>query len=114
METSQQPPPLNRLPTLKITSNSTPAGDSAPPTPSQGKPKIRVITKSQPSTPADTHPPSFVSRPGVAAAANGARTISAVPKPTQTKAGRISKPSAKKRTRDDSEDDDEDVPLANG
>ena len=40
----------------------------------------------------------------------GAATV----KLTQTKAGRVSKPSAKKRTREESDDDGDDVPLANG
>lgn len=126
MEAPQQPPPPKRLPSLKITNTTsgpsiTNAGSSmitpnssfqqsaspAPQTPSQGPPKIRLVSKSQPSTPADAHPPTLVARPSVIATAPAART------PTQTKAGRVSKPSAKKRTREQS-DDDEDVPLANG
>ncbi|KAL2199837.1 TAFII55 protein conserved region-domain-containing protein [Corynascus similis CBS 632.67] len=112
METPHQAPPSNKL-SLKITGVSTPAADSAPPTPSQGLPKIRLVTKSQPSTPADSHPPSIISRPGATATENKASAISTAAKTTQTKAGRISKPSAKKRIREES-DDDEDVPLANG
>jgi transcription initiation factor TFIID subunit 7 len=45
--------------------------------------------------------------------ANGAGSGPTAPRPTQTKAGRISKPSAKKRTRDVSEDE-EDGLLADG
>ncbi|KAK3301086.1 TAFII55 protein conserved region-domain-containing protein [Chaetomium fimeti] len=124
METTQKPPGPKKLPSLKITNRATPAGGGAmitpntsfqqstsptPPTPSQGPSKIRLVTKSQPSTPAESRPPSLSSRP----TANGLDTISAVPKITQTKTGRISKPSAKKRTREVS-DDDEDRPLRNG
>ncbi|EAQ92603.1 hypothetical protein CHGG_00838 [Chaetomium globosum CBS 148.51] len=126
METPQQPPGPKRLPSLKITSRTTPAGGAAmitpntsfqstsptPPTPSQGPSKIRLVTKSQPSTPADSRPPSLA-RPGTISTSNGLGTISAVPKITQTKTGRISKPSAKKRTREESDDDDEE-PLSKG
>ncbi|KAL2178746.1 TAFII55 protein conserved region-domain-containing protein [Thermothelomyces heterothallicus CBS 202.75] len=115
METSQKPHTSIKLPSLKITGGSTTAGDSTPGTPSQGLPKIRLVSKSQPSTPADSHPPNNAPRPSVAAAENGANTASADATITQTKAGRVSKPSAKKRTREESEDeDDDDVPLANG
>ena len=81
-----------------------------PATPSQAPTKIiKLVSKSQPSTPADSHPPSYViARAGTSA------TGAAALKPTQTKGGRVSKPSAKKRTRNESDDDDEDAHLANG
>ncbi|KAL2126798.1 hypothetical protein VTI74DRAFT_221 [Chaetomium olivicolor] len=133
MENPQPPAPPKRLPSLKVTSGSSgPSINTAPhpplatpnssfhqptspspSTPSQGPTKIRLVSKSQPSTPADANPPSIVARPAVIAPADGVDRAPTVPKLTQTKAGRVSKPSAKKRARDES-DDDEDVPLANG
>ncbi|KAL2158487.1 hypothetical protein VTH06DRAFT_4254 [Thermothelomyces fergusii] len=113
MEASQKPPTSIKLPSLKITGGSTTAGDSTPGTPSQGLPKIRLVSKSQPSTPADSHPPNNAPRLGVAAAEGGASTASAESKMAQIKAGKVIKPPTKKRSREESEDDD-DVPLANG
>ncbi|KAL2122743.1 hypothetical protein VTJ04DRAFT_3198 [Mycothermus thermophilus] len=97
-----QPPPLKRLPSLKIMSSSTgsstilPASfqTASPATPSQGIPKIKLVSKSQPQTPADGVPP----RPSVT---DGP----VVDSPPQTKSGRISKPTAKKRARDEPEED---------
>lgn len=127
MEAPRQPGPPKRLPSLKITHGSTTGGSSmitpnssfqqsmspSPATPSQGPLKIKLVSKSQPSTPADSQPPNLISRPGATATANGESRGSVVAKTAQTKAGRVSKPSAKKRTRDESDDDDEDGPLAN-
>ncbi|KAK4101643.1 hypothetical protein N658DRAFT_470779 [Parathielavia hyrcaniae] len=108
MDPPQQPPPPKRLPSLKITS-----GASTPLTPSQGLAKIKLVSKSQPSTPADSQPPTLVPRPSIGITASGAGTAPpTAPKLTQTKAGRVSKPSAKKRNRDEAEDD-EALPLAN-
>ncbi|KAK4155509.1 transcription initiation factor TFIID subunit 7 [Chaetomidium leptoderma] len=123
MSTPQQPQPPRRLPSLKITSGATIGGSAmitpnssfqqstspAPATPSQGPPKIKLVSKSQPSTPADSHPPSLPRPSAISTASRvpGASTT------TQTKAGRVSRPSAKKRTRDDSEDDHDSVPLSN-
>ncbi len=118
-----------RLPSLKITSNASgnaPVAGSAlitpnssfqqatsptPPTPSQGPPKIRLVSKSQPSTPADAHPPATVSRPGPTAAAAAAP---ATPKLAQPKVVRAPKSSAKKRARDGADDEGHDTPHANG
>ncbi|KAL2255688.1 hypothetical protein VTK26DRAFT_2894 [Humicola hyalothermophila] len=125
-EPQAPPPPPKRLPSLKITNASsintsnpaipTPGASAqqsaspAPQTPSSGPAKIKLVAKSQPPTPADANPPSLA--PQATAVATGPGTL----KLTQTKAGRVSKPSAKKRTREESEDedDDDDVPLANG
>ncbi|KAL2017563.1 hypothetical protein VTK56DRAFT_1997 [Thermocarpiscus australiensis] len=128
------PPPPKRLPSLKIihgpsgplitaASPSAPTQSTAiqppmspvPQTPSSGPPKIKLVQKSQPSTPADSNPPNLVSRPPQGnGAADAAAEPSTAPKTKTTKAGRVSKPSEKKRTREESEDDDDDVPLAHG
>jgi transcription initiation factor TFIID subunit 7 len=76
--------------------------------------KIKILTKSQPSTPADGNPPHLASRPLQTVTDGAAATAPAVPTIQTTKAGRLPKPSAKKRARDQSDDDDDDVPLANG
>ncbi|KAK4128159.1 hypothetical protein N657DRAFT_638570 [Parathielavia appendiculata] len=130
MDPPQQPPPPKRLPSLKITSGassfSAAAASStitpnssfqqtmspAPLTPLQGPAKIKLVSKSQPSTPADSHPPALVPGPIINATADGVGKDPTAPKLTQTKAGRVSKPSAKKRIRDEAEED-EDLPLAN-
>lgn len=78
---------------------------------SQGIPKIKVVQRSQPPTPAEQNPPSFPAV-GSSLPADAVAVAPAVPKITTTKAGRRPKPSAKKRARDESDDDD-DVPLAN-
>ncbi|KAL1840640.1 hypothetical protein VTJ49DRAFT_248 [Mycothermus thermophilus] len=103
MEPAPQPPPLKRLPSLKITSSSISISglgpnSASPATPSQGPPKIKLVTKSQPQTPADARPHPTPRPP----AADGP----AIDSPAQTKSGRISKPTAKKRARDDHEQDD--------
>lgn len=120
-----------RLPSLKITSNASSAAATGsalitpnssfqhatsptPPTPSQGPPKIRLVSKSQPSTPADAHPPATISRPGAITAATGPGAVPATPKHTQPKAARAPKSSAKKRPRDGADDDGGDTPRANG
>ena len=128
MEQSQPPPPPppKRLPSLKITHGpsgpsitaSSPSATTATTspgqqTPSQGPMKIRLVQKSQPSTPADPNAPSTGPRAGASSTAGARATETGVPKITQTKPGSAPKPAAKKRTRDESDDDD-DVPLANG
>lgn len=124
MESPQPPPPPKRLPSLKITNGpsrpsittATPTSvvtpnssfhqpmSPAPPTPSQGPPKIKLVSKSQPATPADPKPPSLVPRPPTTVAAGGTDKGPGALRISQSKAGRISKPSAKKRTRDETED----------
>ncbi|KAH6619788.1 TAFII55 protein conserved region-domain-containing protein [Chaetomium sp. MPI-SDFR-AT-0129] len=126
MDAPQQPS-VPKRPSLKITSSATAIGGSsmitpnssfqqptspAPATPSQGLPKIRLKSKSQPPTPADARPPNLGSQQP--AATNGMGTVTIPAKTTQTKAGRISKPSAKKRIRADSDDDDENATPAKG
>ncbi|KAK4190491.1 transcription initiation factor TFIID subunit 7 [Podospora australis] len=129
-----EPPPLSkgRL-SLKINSGTPRAGSPAtatpglagrstmspaPQTPSGGLPKIKLLSRpSQPPTPADPLPqPSSSTSASYfprSTEAPPAANISALPKITTTKAGRRPKPTAKKRQRDES-DDDSDVPLANG
>ncbi|KAK4132591.1 hypothetical protein BT67DRAFT_443785 [Trichocladium antarcticum] len=133
MEQPRAPPPPKRLPSLKITNGPsgpsiTAAGSSiltpgasnqtsmspAPQTPSGGPPKIKLVAKSQPSTPADPNPPSLTPYSSAALTGNTTSTTPRTAKFVQTKAGRFPKPSAKKRSRDDSDDEDDDVPLANG
>jgi len=83
-----------------------------PATPGSAIPKIKLVRKSQPPTPADGVPPSsgvlpsLVDRPRTTAA-----PASTLPKITKTKAARQTKASANKRKHVDS---DEDAPLANG
>jgi transcription initiation factor TFIID subunit 7 len=72
-----------------------------------------LISKSQPPTPAEPRPPILTARPALVVTTDGGNTGSGLPTISQTKFGRVSKPSAKKRTRDESDDDD-DVPLRNG
>ncbi|KAK3362711.1 TAFII55 protein conserved region-domain-containing protein [Lasiosphaeria hispida] len=127
MEKPQAPP--KRL-TLKISnigsssisastaSAATPGGSfpsamSPPPqTPSQGPPKIKIIRKSLPPTPSDGVPPSHAFLPALNPTNEAATRSPTIPKITKTKAGRQSKPSLKKRSK--AESDDEDAPLANG
>lgn len=75
--------------------------------------KIKILARSQPSTPAEADPPTLPSRPPAAVTDGAPATAPPVPILKTTKAGRLPKPSDKKRTRDQS-DDDEDEPLANG
>ncbi|KAK4454754.1 transcription initiation factor TFIID subunit 7 [Podospora aff. communis PSN243] len=121
------PQPAKRL-TLKInglgtssisatTHSAVTPGGSIPTTMSpsvmtpSGAPKIKLISrKSQPPTPADGVAPSSI-LPSLNPASATSIAASAPPKITKTKAGRQPKPSAKKRTNADSDDE---VPLANG
>ena len=88
------------------------AGDAASPqTPSGGPSKIRLFSKSQPQTPADGVPPSVMGPPPLPTVSMG--DVIAAASPTQplkivtTKAGRVTKPSQKKRAKvDDSLDGD--------
>ncbi|SPQ18832.1 33828db2-8ab7-473b-83a4-e8c055427504 [Thermothielavioides terrestris] len=92
MEDSQPPPPLKRLPSLKITSK--PSG-----------PSITTTAASSIVTPNSSfHQPASPAPP----------TPSQGPPKINAKTVRIPKPSAKKRTRDDSEDELENGPPANG
>ncbi|KAK3898610.1 transcription initiation factor TFIID subunit 7 [Staphylotrichum tortipilum] len=124
--------PPKRLPSLKITSNASGTAAAAgsalitpnssfqqatsptPPTPSQGPPKIKLVSKSQPSTPADAHPPAPISRPGPIAAAAGPGAAPSTPKLAQPKVARAPKSSAKKRPRDGADDEGRGTPHANG
>ncbi|KXX80103.1 Transcription initiation factor TFIID subunit 7 [Madurella mycetomatis] len=125
-------PPQKRLPSLKITnrpsgvsitaaspSTTTPsaavrsAGSPAPQTPSQGPMKIKILARSQPPTPADGNPPTLPSQPPTIVADGTPAPAPPVPVIKKTKAGRLPKPSAKKRARDQSDEDD-DVPLSMG
>ncbi|KAK5658716.1 hypothetical protein OQA88_1525 [Cercophora sp. LCS_1] len=125
MDQPPPPPPVKRL-TLKLTgihtpsfsatthSAITPGGSmstamSPPPaTPSGGSKKIKLVRKSQPATPADGVAPTLPSINSVSAALPIPSTITAMAK---TQSGRQPKPSAKKRSQAESDDD---VPLANG
>ncbi|KAK4237032.1 transcription initiation factor TFIID subunit 7 [Achaetomium macrosporum] len=124
------PPPPKRLPSLKIlkgpsglsitttpapstTTNTSFQQSISPSTPSQGPPKIKLVSKSQPPTPADSNPPILTARPALTVTTDGSNTGPGAPRITQTKSGRVPKPSAKKRARDEGEDDDDGVPLAN-
>ncbi|KAK0632977.1 TAFII55 protein conserved region-domain-containing protein [Immersiella caudata] len=126
----QQPPPppqpakrltlkINGLGTSSISASTHSAvtpGGSIPTTMSpsvmtpSGAPKIKLIRKSQPPTPADGVPPSSV-LPSLNPARAAPMAASATPKPTKTKAGRQPKPSAKKRTNVETDDE---APIANG
>ncbi|KAK3945352.1 transcription initiation factor TFIID subunit 7 [Diplogelasinospora grovesii] len=88
----------------------------SPQTPSTGPPKIKLTLsrKSQPPTPADLVPPSLMPPPPPPHATDEAIAAGpTAPKIVKSKAGRVMKPSAKKRARTESFDDDN-VPLANG
>jgi len=88
---------------------------SPPPvTPLGGAKKIKLIRKSLPPTPADGVPPPSTILPSLNPASSARSPAPAplvVPKITKTQAGRQSKPSAKKRSLAESDDD---TPLANG
>ncbi|KAK3336611.1 TAFII55 protein conserved region-domain-containing protein [Cercophora scortea] len=88
------------------------AGSPTPQTPSQ-PPKIKIVRKSQPPTPADAAPPSFV-RHATTPAVDAGAPASGIPKITKPKPPKLMKPTfSKKRTKEESDDDD-DVPLSNG
>ncbi|KAK4166705.1 transcription initiation factor TFIID subunit 7 [Cladorrhinum sp. PSN259] len=111
-----QPPQPSLKVTLKIgggvshRSNSPQPALSPAPLSASGIPKIKVVSRSQPPTPAEQNPPSLPV-PSVTPARDFV-AVAPLPKQITTKAGRKPKPSAKKRARADSSDDD-DVPLAN-
>ncbi|KAK4681911.1 hypothetical protein QC764_111760 [Podospora pseudoanserina] len=121
MEQPPPPPVPGRL-TLKTTSSA--LGATSPPpglagfsamspgaqTPS-GAPKIKLVRKSLPPTPAEPNPPSGYF-PAASLTAEEVAVAPPAPKVTTTKAGRRPKPTLKKRAHQS--DDDEDIPLANG
>ncbi|KAK1757447.1 transcription initiation factor TFIID subunit 7 [Echria macrotheca] len=121
MENDQVSPPPKRL-TLKLsglgssvsasTSTPTPGGNllsamSPPPATPGGGMKIKLVRKSLPPTPADGAPPSSSVLPPLHPA-----SAPPLPQPMpKTQSGRQPKPTAKKRSQEESDDD---VPLANG
>ncbi|KAI6389597.1 hypothetical protein MCOR23_010028 [Pyricularia oryzae] len=80
---------------------ATPTVNDSPVTASKSKIKFKVGTKSQPATPAtEISQPTYPSN-------KPAAPTSAPKIPVKTKAGRVTKPSAKKRAKDDALSDDE-------
>ncbi|KAK4221832.1 transcription initiation factor TFIID subunit 7 [Podospora fimiseda] len=112
--------PAPSQPSLKVTlkigggsshgSRSPQPAISPAPQSASGFPKIKVVSRSQPPTPADQNPPPLPT-PSFSFSQDAAPTVAPPPSQITTKAGRKPKPTAKKRARDDSDDDD--VPLAN-
>ncbi|KAK0630135.1 TAFII55 protein conserved region-domain-containing protein [Bombardia bombarda] len=85
-----------------------------PQTPSGGPLKIKLLArKSLPSTPADTTPQNYFPRPSPHPTGEGGPATPGIPKITKIKAGKPGKPPTKKRIKMEDDDDDE-VPLANG
>lgn len=95
-------------------SSATMPPPAVPPTPTEGRPKIKIkMNRSQPATPITENPPSRTPLPARTPlpqkVAPGAEPPAA-PTPTTTKAGRTSKPTAKKRARNDAGTESEDEP----
>lgn len=91
------------------TAMSPPPATPSVSTPSGGAKKIKIsLKKSQPPTPADGIAPTL---PSINTASIIATPSAAVPTMPKTQSGRQPKPSAKKRSHAESDDD---VPLANG
>ncbi|KAK3330159.1 TAFII55 protein conserved region-domain-containing protein [Apodospora peruviana] len=88
------------------------AASPLPQTPSGGPPKIKLIRKSLPSTPADGMPPSTMRTALPGSAGGRPLPTPAAPKVVKPKAPK--KTSPKKRPKPTDDDDDEDTPLANG
>ncbi|PSR99362.1 TAFII55 protein conserved region-domain-containing protein [Coniella lustricola] len=116
--TSYFPPSLAMSPTRP--SGAAPAAPSSatmpppavPPTPTEGRPKIKLkMNRSQPPTPVNENPPSRTPLPArtpLPQKVVPAAEPPAAPTPTTTKAGRTSKPTAKKRARNDAGSDSDD------
>ncbi|KAH8881248.1 hypothetical protein GQ53DRAFT_754550 [Thozetella sp. PMI_491] len=96
-----------KKPSISSLSAGAPTPDSAsvpqspaPQTPSGGPAKIRLVSKSQPATPADGVPPSLMGPPPPpSASAESIAASPANPLKIVTKAGRVAKPSSKKRAK---------------